>query len=331
MRRRNFLQLAGCATMAWPLPALAQKGAELPLIALLIPGNAELARQRVEVVRAGVREAGLIEGTHYTLAMRYAEGDFARLPQLARELDALKPRVFVASGAAVRTIHEELPNAPLVFTSFAADPIMFGLAQSYTHPGGNSTGNVMNAVGGEESLTEKRFGFFRELAPHLTRLGMIGTATGLLSVAEQNALRAVAPRLGFELAPYLVKTLDELEGAFSSGLRDRVDAFYISGDSIFYNNMSRIIPMAAATAKPTVGTYPEWARAGLLMAYSADVLDDFRRAGIYAAKIVQGARPGDLPIEQASKFVLAINTRTARQLGISVPQTLLTVADEVIE
>ena len=331
MRRRDFLgSLAGTA-VAWPLPALAQKGADLPLIAMLVPGNAELARQRVEVVRAGIKEAGLIEGRHYVLAMRYADGDFARLPQLAKELDALKPLVFVAGGAAVRTIHEELPGAPLVFTSFAADPIAFGLAQSYTHPGGNSTGNVMNAVGGEESLTEKRFGFFKELVPNLTRLGMIGTATGLLSAAEQKALRAVAPKFGFELAPYLVKTLDEVEGAFSSGLRDGVGAFYISGDSIFYNNMARIIPLAAATAKPTVGTYPEWARAGLLMAYSADVLDDFRRAGIYAARIVQGAKPADLPIEQASKFVLAVNVKTAKQLGISVPQTLLTLADEVVE
>jgi len=331
MKRREFLQLAGGVAVTWPLPTLAQKGADLPLIAMLVPGNAELARQRVEVVRAGIKEAGLIEGSHYTLAMRYADGDFARLPQLARELEALKPRVFVAGGAAVRTIHEELPNAPLVFTSFAADPISFGLAQSYTHPGGNSTGNVMNAVGGEESLTEKRFGFFKELVPNLTRLGMIGTATGLLSAAEQNALRTVAPKFGFELVPYLVKTLDEIEGAFSAGQRDGVSAFYISGDSIFYNNMARITPLAAATAKPTVGTYPEWARAGLLMAYSADVLDDFRRAGIYAARIVQGAKPADLPIEQASKFVLAVNVKTAKQLGISVPQTLLTLADEVVE
>ncbi|HEX2366030.1 MAG TPA: ABC transporter substrate-binding protein [Bradyrhizobium sp.] len=331
MNRRSLLQLAGGAAIAWPLPALAQKGADLPLVAMLVPGNAELARQRVEVVRAGIKEAGLVEGTHYSFAMRFAGGDFSRLPGLAKELDALKPRVFVASGAAVRTIHEELPNAPLVFTSFAADPIAFGLARSYTHPGGNATGNVMNAVGGEESLTEKRFGFFKELVPNLTRLGMIGTATGLLSAAEQNALRKVAPKLGFELAPYLIKTLDDLGEAFSSGLRDGVGALYISGDSVLYNNMARVMQLAATAGKPTVGTYPEWARAGLLMAYSADLMDDFRRAGIYAAKIIQGASPGDLPIEQASKFTLAVNVKTAKQLGISVPPTLLTLADEVIE
>jgi putative ABC transport system substrate-binding protein len=237
----------------------------------------------------------------------------------------------VASGGAVRTMHEVLPDAPLVFTSFAADPIAFGLVQSYTHPGGNATGNVMSAVGGEESLTEKRIGFFRELVPKLKRLALIGTETGLLSAAEQNALRRVAPSFGFELTPYLIKALEGLENAFSAALRDGAEALYISGDSIFFNNMSRVTALVAAAGKPSVATYTDWARAGLLMTYSADLLDDFRRAGIYAARIVQGAKPGDLPVEQASKFVLAVNTKTARELGISVPQTLLTLADEVIE
>jgi putative tryptophan/tyrosine transport system substrate-binding protein len=300
-------------------------------VAMLVPGGSEFARQRVETLRAGIKEAGLVEGTHYAFTVRFADGDFARLPQLAKELDALKPKVFVASGAAVRTIHEVLPEAPLVFTSFAADPIAFGLAKSYTHPGGNATGNVMNAVGGEESLAEKRFGFFRELVPNLTRLGLVGTATGLLTAAEQKALQNVGPKLGFTFTPYLIKTLDDLESAFASARRDDVDAIYISGDSVLFNNMSRIIPLATTAAKPSLSTYPEWARAGLLMAYSADLLDDFRRAGIYVAKIIEGAKPGDLPIEQASKYVLSINMKTAKRLGISVPSTLLTLADEVFE
>ena len=189
----------------------------------------------------------------------------------------------------------------------------------------------MNAVGGEESLTEKRIGFFRELTPKLTRLALIGTEAGVLTVAEQNALRRVAPRFGFELTPYLVKTLDGLENAFSTALRDGAQSLYISGDSILFNNMSQVTALVAAAQRPSVSTYTDWARAGLLMTYSADLLDDFRRAGIYAAKIVQGAKPGDLPVEQASKFVLAVNVRTARQLGIGVPQTLLALADEVIE
>jgi putative ABC transport system substrate-binding protein len=330
MTRREFITLLSGAAV-WPLAARAQKRADLPLVAMLVPGGSEFARPRVEALRAGIKEAGLVEGTHYAFTVRFANGDFSRLPALAKELDILKPRVFVASGGAVRTMHEVLPDAPLVFTSFAADPIAFGLVQSYTHPGGNATGNVMSAVGGEESLTEKRIGFFRELVPKLKRLALIGTETGLLSAAEQNALRRVAPSFGFELTPYLIKALEGLENAFSAALRDGAEALYISGDSIFFNNMSRVTALVAAAGKPSVATYTDWARAGLLMTYSADLLDDFRRAGIYAARIVQGAKPGDLPVEQASKFVLAVNTKTARELGISVPQTLLTLADEVIE
>lgn len=187
MKRRAFLRLAAGVAATWPSAAPAQKDTGAPVIAMLLPGGAEFARQRVEAVRAGPKEMGLVEGAGYTLALRLADGDFSRLPGLARELDGLKPRLFIASGAAVRTIRDELPNLPLVFTSFAADPIAYGLVQSYTRPGGMATGNVMNAVGGEESLTEKRFGFFKELVPKLMRLGMIGTEAGVLAAIEQSA------------------------------------------------------------------------------------------------------------------------------------------------
>ena len=131
-------------------------------------------------------------------------------------------------------------------------------------------------------------------------------------VAEQDALTRVAGQLGFAFLALRDQTLEDLEGAFASGRRDGVDAFYISGEPLLYNNQARVMPLVAASAKPTVGVYPDWAHAGLLMAYSADVLDDFRKAGSYAAKILGGARPGDLPVVQASKFVFAINLRTAR-------------------
>jgi putative ABC transport system substrate-binding protein len=217
----------------------------------------------------------------------------------------------------------------MVFTSYAADPIKAGFAESYVRPGGNTTGNVMNAVGGEEALTQKRMGLFKELVPDLKRLGFIGTATSILAVAELNALRSVAGHFGFEIVHHAIQGLDDIESAVVSSNRDGVGALYVSGEPLLYNNMARVLPFVVASGKPTVGTYPEWGRAGLLMTYSADLLDDFRRAGIYAAKILGGEKPGDLPIEQASKFTLVVNTRTAKQLGISVPPTFL--ADEVIE
>lgn len=331
MRRRGFFGLVGGAAatgLSWSASAEVNG---LPLVAVLTPGPENLAKLRIDAIRAGLRQEGLVEGKHYSFELRFANGDFDRLPALARELGALKPRVIVASARAAVVAHEVLPDVPLVFTSFAADPIKYGFVESYVRPGGMSTGNVMNAVGGEQALTEKRIGFFKQLVPGLARLGMIGSDKNGLVVAEHDALTRVAGQLGFAFSHYVIQTLDDLEGAFASGRRDAVDAFYISGEPLLYNNQARVMPFVVASAKPTAGVYPDWARAGLLMTYSADLLDDFHKAGSYAAKILGGARPGDLPVVQASKFVFAINLKTARGLGISVPPTLLALADDVIE
>jgi putative ABC transport system substrate-binding protein len=308
-----------------------QTSVSLPLVAVLTPGPADLAKLRIDAIRAGLQQEGLVDGKHYSFELRLANGDFDRLPALARELGVLKPRVIVASARAAIVAHEVLPDVPLVFTSYSADPIKAGLVESYVRPGGMSTGNVMNAVGGEQARTEKRIGFFKQLVRGLSRLGMIGSDQNGLVVAEHNALTNVAGQLGFAFSHYVIQTLDDLEGAFASGRHDGVDAFYISGEPLLYNDQTRVMPLVVAKRKPTVGVYPDWARAGLLMAYSADVLDDFRKAGSYVAKILSGTRPGDLPVVQASKFVFAINLKTARGLGIAVPPTLLAVADEVIE
>jgi len=323
------LKLSGVAAIIFPWPALAQR--DLPLVAVLVPGTADFAKQRITAIRKGLLEAGLAEGVNYAFVSRFADGVFDRLPGLALELAALKPRVFVASAAAAVAVHKVVPDLPLVFTSYAADPIKAGFAESYVHPGGNTTGNVMNAIGGEEALTQKRMGLFKELVPDLKRLGFIGTATSILAVAELDALRSVAGQFGFEIVHHAVKTLDDIESAVLSSNNDGVDALYVSGEPLLYNNMARVLPFVMASGKPTVGSYPDWGRAGLLMSYSADLLDDFRRAGIYAAKILGGEKPGDLPIEQASKFTLVVNARIAKQLGIAVPPTLLTLSDEVIE
>jgi putative tryptophan/tyrosine transport system substrate-binding protein len=335
MRRRTFLQVAGTAALAWPIRARAQKDAKPPLVAVLFPGNEELFKPRVAAVRGGLKDEGMTEGRDYVLETRVASGDLSQLPRLAQELDAFKPRVFVAAAHAVAIVHSLRPDAPLVFTAMAVDPIAVGLAESYTRPGGTTTGNVMNAVGGEESLTTKRLGFFRDLVPNMRRLGMIGVADyGLarLETSEEAALRKVTAELGIGFEHYEIKpTLEDLDAILSKALNDGVDALYVSGDPVLTYKISVVMPRIVATGKPAFGPYPDWARAGLLLTYSNDALDGFRRAGVYAAKIIRGAKPGDLPIEQASKFWLVVNLKTAKQLGIAIPPNLLALADEVIE
>ena len=351
MRRREFLGLAGAAALNFPRQTHAQTKTDLPVVGFVtaVKSDTTSAKDRVAALRKGLQEGGFIEGKNYSLAVRFGEGNMERLPQLVMELGTLKPRVIVTMGYVSRSFSQMVPDVPMVFTGIAVDPVETGIVQSYTHPGGMITGNVMNAGGGELTIAQKRIGFFKQIVPNLTRFGVIGpapmfldmsieervkkrgVAQGYLTMKEKEALQQVGTQWGFEVTPYYLKTIDDLESAFAAGVRDGVSAFYISTEPMLYANLARVVSFATASRKPSVSTVPDWARAGLLMAYSTDLLDGARRAGNYAAKIVNGAKPGDLPIEQASKFILAINLKTAKELGVSVPPTLLSLADEVID
>jgi putative ABC transport system substrate-binding protein len=336
MRRRQFIGLIGTTALSFPRPGYAQTKTDLPVVGVLLMSKPDTtaAKDRITALRKGLQEAGFVEGTNYSLAVRFAEGDFNRLPQLARELGARNPRVFVTVGFGSAPAQRTSPETPLVFTAVAADPIALGWVQSYAHPGGMITGNVMNAVGGEETMTQKRIGLFKQLVPSLTRLGMIAPANGVfnvLAMKEKEALQKVAAQLDFEFVLYGLNTLDDLESAFAAGLRDDVSAFYISGEPLLYANLARVMSFVTASRKPTVGKPRNGDVPGLLMSYATDPLDGVCHAGIYAAKILNGAKPGGLPVEQASKFTFVINLKTAKALGIVVPPTLLALADEVIE
>lgn len=332
MDRRKFVQLAGGAAIAWPLHALAQQAAGLPLVAVLSPATEESAVKRVAALRDGLKQAGLIEGTHYALAVRFANGDMPQLPRLAKELDALGPTVFVAAANAALVVHQQTPNIPLVFTGVAADVIALGWAESYARPGGMITGNVQNAIGGEEAITTKRIGLFKELVPNLTRLGMIGFATNTSNL-EHNGLQKASSQLDFKVLRYDLPrpSLDGLDDAVSAGLRDDVSAFYISGYFVIFGHIPQVVASVAKSGRPICGVYPEFARAGCLMSYSVDLEHGFRLSGIQVAKILRGTKPGDLPIEQADKFSLVVNLKAAKALGVTVPDKLVTIADELIE
>jgi len=335
MLRREFIGLIGTAALSFPRPTHAQTKIDLPLVGFLVIPKSDTSAytDRLTALRKGLQQEGLTEGAHYSLVVRSAEGDLSRYPQLATELGALNSRVIVVMGSLVgmNEVRRRFPELPLVFTSIAADLIGSGTIQSYARPGGMLTGNVMNAVGGEETVTQKRIQLFKELVPDLRRLGMIAPANAVLATQEKDALQKVAVRLGFEFALFELNTMDDLEHAIAAARRDNVSAFYISGATVLTVNMSRVVTLVTASRKPAVGPYPDWGRAGLLMSYSTDPVDGVRHAGTYAAKILKGAKPGELPVEQASKFMFVINLKTAKALGIDVPPTLLALADEVIE
>jgi ABC-type uncharacterized transport system substrate-binding protein len=221
----------------------------------------------------------------------------------------------------------------LVFTGIAVDVIALGWADSYARPGGMMTGNVQNAVGGEEAITTKRIDLFKELMPNLTRLGMIGFANSSLANLEHNGLREAASRLGFEVLRYDLQwpSLDGLDDAVAEGLSDDVSAFYIAGLFVVLGRVPQLVASVAKSGRPICGVYPEFARAGCLMSYSVDLEYGFRLTGRQVAKILQGAKPGDLPIEQADRFTLVINLKTAKALGVPVSDKLVTTADELIE
>ena len=236
----------------------------------------------------GLKQAGLIEGIHYALAVRFASGDISRLPNLAKELDALGPKLFVTAANATLAVHQQAPNTPLVFTGVAVDVITLGWAESYARPGGMMTGNVQNAVGGEEAITTKRIGLFKELMPNLTRLGMIGFANGLLANLEHNGLRKASSQLGFEVLRYDLQwpNLDGLDDAVSAGLRDDVSAFYISGAFVILGHVPQVVASVAKSGRPICGVHAEFARAGCLMSYSIDLEYGFRLTGTQVAKIL---------------------------------------------
>ncbi|MBI5322361.1 ABC transporter substrate-binding protein [Bradyrhizobium sp.] len=331
MKRREFIGLIGGAA-AWPLAAGAQQPANLPLVAVIVAFTEQLANARAASIREGLKQAGLIEGKDYVLTLRFLDGDYARLPEIVKELDALKPRVYVTVAGGPKPIHRLVPNAPVVFTAIAIDPVAYGWVESYARPGGMTTGNVQNAIGGLESLMSKQFQFFKELVPNLTRVGFIGLAdTAVQFPVERAAVQKTAQQLGFAVSMYEVPTLADVESAIASGQRDDVSAFFLSVEPRFVARVPQIVASLAKTGKPAFGPTPVWTRGGLLMSYYTDIDEQTRRAGGLAAKILRGAKPGDLPIEQADKFTLIINLKTAKQLGITVPPALLAQADEVIE
>ena len=322
MRRREFVTLLGGAAAAWPLAARAQQQGKVPTIGFLGASTASNWTSWTAAFVNRLRELGWMEGRTVAIEYRWAEGRSERFTAIANEFVRLKVGVIVTVGGAASAAQQVTTTIPIV--AAMADPVGSGLAASLSRPGGNVTGLSMQSP----DLAGKRIEIFRELLPGLRRLAIIGNVE--YAAAHIGEAHAAARKLGLEVDVLEVRRAEDIVAAF--GTLDRsVQALYVCPDPLINANHARINTLALGARLPTIHPFRDYLGAGGLMSYGANNPDLFRRAGDYVDKILRGAKPADLPVEQPTKFDLVINLNTAKALGLDVPPTLLARADEVIE
>ena len=327
MKRRKLLIALGASALAAPLASFAQQQpAKIFRIRFLGVVSASSYASRVEALRAGLRELGYMEGKNIVIEYRWAEGKYERLPDLAAELVRLKVDVIV-THATLGTLAAKRATTtiPIVIAS-TGDAVAAGHVTSLARPGGNITGSTFFSP----ELAAKRLELFKEAFPRTKRVAVLTHPDNPLNGPVLTAMERTARSLKLELKLFEVRGPDELKNAFSAMTKSRVDAVAIREDSVFIANARAIADFAVKQRLPSAGN-KEFAEAGCLIGYGANLLELWRRAAVFVDKILKGAKPGDIPIERATKFELVVNMKTAKALGVKIPQTLLQRADKVIE
>jgi putative tryptophan/tyrosine transport system substrate-binding protein len=322
MKRRECIRLLGGA-VAWPLTASAQQQGKIVTIGIL----AIEPWSPIETFRKALDDLGYIEGKNVRFEYRYAKGDNERLPELANDLVGLNVDVILTWGTdAVLAAKQATTTIPIVM-GVIGDPLGIGIVANLAHPGGNVTGCSLSSA----ELEAKRLQLLKELVPGLSRVALLFNPTNHYMPLALQSARKGAQVLQVSLAVYEVYDTTTLDAAFVTLTKDRPDAFLVPADTFLVSQSSRIAQFAIENKLPSVYTFREYIEAGGLFAYTPNYNDLFRRAASYVDKILKGAKPGDLPIEQPRGFYLSINLKTARALGLTVPRRLLAGADEVIE
>jgi putative tryptophan/tyrosine transport system substrate-binding protein len=324
MRRREFITLLGGAAASWSLAARAQQAGKLPIIGFLGADASAFSPWTAAFV-ARLRELGWIEGKTIAIEYRWSQGRSERYAEIAAEFVHLKVDVIVTVGSAVPIVRQATTVIPIVF-AVGIDPVGSGLVASLAQPGGNVTGLSIQA----SELAGKRLEFARELVPQLHRLAIIFNVGNAQPVLEMGETQAAARMLGFEVVPLVIQRAEDIAPAFQ-GLTTRADALYVTVDQLMVANLTSILTSALSARLPTIFSTRDFVKAGALMSYGPSYTERFRRAADYVDKILRGAKPGDLPVDQPTKFELVINLTTAKALGLDVPHSLLARADEVIE
>jgi putative ABC transport system substrate-binding protein len=326
MKRREFITLVGGSAAAWPFGARAQKTKKLPVVGFLGAGTRASWGPWVAAFLQGLGELGWIEGRTITIEYRWAEGHTERLTEIAAEFVQLKVDLIVTQGTLpALTAKRATSQIPIVFAS-AGDPVGTGLVASLARPGGNVTGLSSQMT----DAATKRLGVLRELLPGLRRLAMIYNDENPTAAEEASEVRSAAAVLGLEVATAQVHRVEDIDPAFEA-FGGRADAIYVVADPQMANNRLRINALALAARVPAIYGTRESVEAGGMISYGASFSDQFRRAAGYVDRILRGALPENIPVEQPTRFELVLNLRTAKTLGLTVPATLLARADEVIE
>jgi len=324
MRRREFITLLGGAA-AWPLAARAQQRGKLPTIGYLGTTTASAWSPWTAAFVQRLRELGWIEGRNLAIEYRWAGARSEQFAEMAAEFVRLKVDVILTGGNAAVTVKQATSDIPVVFV-LAGDPVGTGLVATLARPGGNVTGVTNQAT----DLAGKRLELLREVLPGLRRLAIMANPDYSYGVLEVAEAQAAVSRLGIEVANFTIRRAEDIAPAFEA-LTGRADALYVIGDALVASNRLRINTLALGARLPTMHSFREFVEAGGLMSYGPNFPDLFRRAAEFVDKILRGTKPGDIPVEQPTKFDLVINLITAKALGLEVPPTLLARADEVIE
>ena len=329
MRRREFITLSGGAA-TWPLAARAQRPAStLRRIGLLLPGNARttVVRGQLEAFRQGLKEYGWVEGQNISVEYSFAEGREDALAAIAAELARLRLDVIVAEGtAAIQAAKTVTQTVPIVMAT-SADPVGTGLVANLNRPGGNITGLSLQAA----ELSGKRLQLLTEIVPGLARVAVLSNPLNPGEKSSVEQTKAAAQALGIETHVVEVQAPDKFESAFAAVTAAHAGALMVLPDPLLYGQHPRIVTFTAASHLPALFPEREVAEAGGLIAYGPSIPASFQRAAAYVDKILRGAKPADLPVEQPTTFELVVNLQTARAIGVTIPTSILLRADEVIE
>jgi ABC-type uncharacterized transport system substrate-binding protein len=326
MRRREFITLLGGTAVAWPLGVLAQQ--PLPVVGFLNAASPGPLRAQVAAFLEGLKQSNYVEGQNVAVEYRWAEGQYDRLPALVADLVRRQVTVIVSGGGAPAVLAAKAATTtiPIVF-SLGADPIRWGVVASLNRPGGNITGVYQFTSG----LEAKRLGLLHEMVPKATRVGVLINSNFADADNQLHDVQEAAARLGVQLIVVRANAESEFDAAFSTLGDQRAGALLVCGSPFFNTRREQLVVLAARQAVPAMFEWRDFAAAGGLMSYGTSLADAYRQVGVYTGQILRGAKPGDLPVVQSTKFELAINLNTAKALGIEVPPTLSARADEIIE